>query len=199
MSNTNRYVGDTVSADCRNADLNYRLDLRVITDTEKGPIEATTGEFASTKAITEGKLYNDKLRSVLAFKCHLNSLLKKLLYLPQSQASEVHMPILQIMGQNISLCVLSLIDKQVYSVQNTLDAEYPRTLAGIKTEGIRKIIDLLGQVEYMMDGIEKNMKNYSHNTNSKMKGIIGKGKCIRQFETEAWTSSVQWDTYIFDE
>lgn len=94
--------GDIVSVESRNVDLNYRLDLRMITDTEKGPIEAATGEFARTKATTEGKLYNDKLKSVLTFKCHLNSLLKKLLYLPQHQASKVYIPILQIMGENIS-------------------------------------------------------------------------------------------------
>lgn len=102
---------DTVSVDCKNVDLSYRLDLRIITDTVKGPIEAATGEFASIKAITEGKLYNEKLKTVLASKCHLNSLLKKLIYLSQIQASKVHMPILQIKGQNISLYVLSLIGK----------------------------------------------------------------------------------------
>ncbi|RCI06683.1 hypothetical protein CU098_013776 [Rhizopus stolonifer] len=102
---------DTVSVDCKNVDLSYRLDLRIITDTVKGPIEAATGEFAN--------------------------------------------------------------------------AEYPRTFAGIRTGGIRKIIDLLGQVEYMMDEIEENMKSYSRNTNNKVKDIISKGKHIRQFEAEA--------------
>jgi hypothetical protein len=72
--------------------------LRVIADTEGGSVEAVTGEFASTEATNKVKLYGDKLKSVLASKYHLNSLLKKLIYLPQSQASNVHMPILQIMG-----------------------------------------------------------------------------------------------------
>ena len=139
--------GDTLSVDCKSVDLKYRLDLRIITDTEKGPIEVTTGEFASTKKITEGKLYNDKLKSVLISKCHLNSILKKMEFIPENQVRKVNMPILQIMGQNISLYALTLIDKQVYSVQNVMDAEYLRTIRGVRIGEVQKILDLLEQLE----------------------------------------------------
>lgn len=190
--------GDTISIDCKNEELKCRLDLRIITDTEQGHIEATTGEFASTKATINGKLHKDKLKSVLVSKCHLNSLLKKLLYLPQNQVSKVYIPILQIMGQNISLYAFSLIDKQVYTVQDIMDAEYPRTLVGVRKGGINKIINLLEQVEYMIEEIEEHTKSYSRNTSNKMKDILGKSKHIRQFETEKWTSSVIWDPRVLD-
>jgi hypothetical protein len=139
--------GDTLSVDCKSVDLNYRLDLRIITDSEKGPIKITTGEFASTKKITEEKLYNDKLKSVLISKCHLNSILKKMEFIPENQIRKVNMPILQIMGQNISLYALTLIDKQLYSVQNIMDVEYPRTIRGVRNGGVQKILDLLEQLE----------------------------------------------------
>ncbi|KAI7863152.1 hypothetical protein BDF14DRAFT_1973317 [Spinellus fusiger] len=191
--------GDTLSIDCKNSNLNYKLDLRLITDTEKGPIEAVTGEFASTKTTLGGKLYSDKLKSVLTSKCHLNALLKKLNYLPQSQVKNVHIPILQIMGQNVSLFVLSLIDKQVYSVQNIMSAIYPRTLVEVRAGGIKKLIDLLSQVEYMIEEIEDSIKNYSRNTSNKMKDITGNGKLNREFEVEAWVSNVEWDTAIIQQ
>lgn len=78
----------------KNLNLYYKLALCEIADIEKAPppFEAATDEFPSTKATSERKLYNDKLKSVLVFKCHLNSLLKKLVYLPQIQASSVPMP-----------------------------------------------------------------------------------------------------------
>ncbi|KAG2197718.1 hypothetical protein INT47_007952, partial [Mucor saturninus] len=33
-----------------------------ILDTEQGPIEAVTGEFANNKSTNQGKLYHDKLK-----------------------------------------------------------------------------------------------------------------------------------------
>lgn len=46
------------------------------------------------------------------------------------------------MGQSISLYTLSLIDKQVYAVQNVLDVEYPRALKKVRERGTNKIINL---------------------------------------------------------
>lgn len=43
--------------------------------------------------------------------------------------------------------VLSLIDKQVYVVQNITEAEYPRTLKEIRGGGIDKVLNLLGHVD----------------------------------------------------
>ncbi|KAG0732998.1 hypothetical protein G6F57_008523 [Rhizopus arrhizus] len=61
-------------------------------------------------------------------------------FIPENQVRKVNMPILQIMGQNISLYALTLIDKQVYSVQNVMDAEYLRTIRGAIRNNVQQHI-----------------------------------------------------------
>ncbi|CAO3657974.1 unnamed protein product [Rhizopus microsporus] len=57
----------------------------MVAGTERGPVEAAIGDFASDKA-TKRKLYHDKLKSVLASKCHLNALIEKLNFLSAGQS-----------------------------------------------------------------------------------------------------------------
>ncbi|CAO3699365.1 unnamed protein product [Rhizopus stolonifer] len=190
--------GDTLSVDCKSLNLNYKLDLRMVVGTERGPVEAATGEFASDKATTEGKLYRDKLKSVLASKCHLNALLEKLSFLPVSQVSNIRLPILQVMGQSISLYVISSIDKQVYAVQNVIDAEYPRNVKMVRDGGIAKILNLFEHVDYFIESIEEDIKNYSRDTSNKMKAITG-GSNSRKFKAEEWTSEVKWEPCFAEE
>lgn len=66
-----------LSVTCKDTNLNYKLDLRIITDTEDGLIEEVTGEFAITETTTRRKLYSDRLKSILCSECHLNALTKK--------------------------------------------------------------------------------------------------------------------------
>ncbi|KAG1442726.1 hypothetical protein G6F56_010950 [Rhizopus delemar] len=82
--------GDTFSIDCKSLGLESRLDLRIIMGSERGDCEALTGEFTSTKTTTKGKLYTDKLKSVLASKFHLNAILQKLTFLPSNQRIMLH-------------------------------------------------------------------------------------------------------------
>lgn len=71
------------------------IHFQLTVSTERGSVEAVTGEFTSDKATTEGKLYGDKLKSVLASKCHLNAIIEKLEFLPASKVSSIRLPILQ--------------------------------------------------------------------------------------------------------
>lgn len=48
----------------------------MVVGTEQGPIEAVTGEIANDKTTVQGKFHHDKLKSVLASKCHFHSLLE---------------------------------------------------------------------------------------------------------------------------
>lgn len=66
-------VLDAISELRRVEELNYRLDLRIIKDTERGSIEITTGGFASSKAATEKKFYCDKPKLILATECHYSA------------------------------------------------------------------------------------------------------------------------------
>lgn len=123
-------------------ELNYRLDLRIIKDAERGSIEITTGGFASSKAATEKKFYCDKPKLILATECHYNALLKRVTYLPHAQATKVYVPIVQIMGQSILFYSFSIIGKQVYAVPNIMDAEYPGTLDGIRAGSLKNLVKL---------------------------------------------------------
>lgn len=62
----------------------------MVAGTERGPVEAAIGDFASDKA-TKRKLYHDKLKSVLASKCHLNALIEKLSFLSAGQVSNLRL------------------------------------------------------------------------------------------------------------
>ncbi|KAG1455318.1 hypothetical protein G6F55_007139 [Rhizopus delemar] len=70
--------GDTTSAECRNMSLNLKLDIRTVTQLENGEISTFNSEFARPTAITLTKCYEDKMKSVLVGKAHLNSALPTL-------------------------------------------------------------------------------------------------------------------------
>ncbi|CAO3691096.1 unnamed protein product [Rhizopus stolonifer] len=55
-------LSDTLSIGIKSLKISYNLNLSMIADNEGGSIKAALGEFAST----EGKLYRDKLKLVLA-------------------------------------------------------------------------------------------------------------------------------------
>ncbi|KAI9252222.1 hypothetical protein EDC94DRAFT_526061, partial [Helicostylum pulchrum] len=183
--------GDTFSVDCRSLNLDYRLDLRIILGTEKGDVEALTGEFASTRTTTEGKIYNDKLKSVLASKCHLNALLGTLIFLPENQVKNICISIIQIMGQNLSLYALSLVEKEVYTVQNIMNVEYTRTIKKLRG-GVDKIITLFSHVDHLIENLEEKIGEFSRDTSNKMKSITGRGRQSHKFKVEEWTSEVTW-------
>lgn len=67
---------------CKNVGLRFKLDLRVlILREDKTAVDGATGEIA--RKATKTKLYADRLKSVLATKCHLNTFLKSLRYISE--------------------------------------------------------------------------------------------------------------------
>ncbi|GAA5796334.1 hypothetical protein HPULCUR_001704 [Helicostylum pulchrum] len=135
--------GDTFSVDCKDVNLDYKLDLCVIAD----PVEAVTGVFASAKDSACGKYYRDKLKSILVKPSH-----------------QFRVPILQVTGQNISLYVFSSIDKQIYSVLNVMDIKHPRNYRKIRDGGIDKILTLFDHVDSFIARMEEEIKGYSRDT-----------------------------------
>lgn len=123
------------------ANLDFRLDLRVLVPTEKGRIEAATDEIASCKTTITSKLYGDKLQSVLASKCHFNHLISKLRSIGPHKLKTIYIPIVQIMGLSCTVHALSLADKQLYFVQNVLAFEFRRTYHELQANGIGKILN----------------------------------------------------------
>lgn len=104
-------------------------------------MDTTISEFAKRKATNKKKHYSDKLKAVLASKCHLDHLLSIIKYLPSHKIKSVHMPIIQVMVLNCHIYSLSLVDKNVYVLQDIYSITYPKTLNAIKTGGLKKLVD----------------------------------------------------------
>ncbi|KAI8329001.1 hypothetical protein BC941DRAFT_443976 [Chlamydoabsidia padenii] len=185
-------MGDTLSVDCQKMNLNLRLDLRMILNTEQRDIEAMTGEAASRRPTSASKLYNDRLKSTLATKCHLNKLLSHLPYIPPSKVSSIYIPIIQIMGLICTIYALSILDKQVYGVQVVSEFVYPRTTNEIRNDYIGKLLTGLHQVNVMMGSLENALANYSRDTSNAMKSITGNQKSRPLININSWTSEVIW-------
>ncbi|KAI7847683.1 hypothetical protein BDC45DRAFT_451461, partial [Circinella umbellata] len=60
----------------------------------------------------------DKLNSVLTSKAHLNSILNTMKFMTSDIIKKVNMPIIHIKGTECYIYSLSLVDKQVYCVQD---------------------------------------------------------------------------------
>ncbi|CAO3588499.1 unnamed protein product [Absidia cylindrospora] len=183
--------GDTLSEDCKRADLNLRLDLRITVDIGGPTLETVTGDAASRRGTTTGKLYGDRLKSVLATKCHLNRLIKYLQYIPLNKLKSIFVPIVQVMGMNCSVLAMSIIDKNVYAVQTISDMTYPRTLSEIRDNEIGKLVCSLQNVESMMEGLQQAINQFSNDTRNKMKMLTGGNKDPRPLlDLNEWTSEV---------
>ncbi|CAO3652529.1 unnamed protein product [Mucor hiemalis] len=106
--------GDTMSSACKNINLRFKLDLRPLVWKEDPAIfDGGTGEVA--KKATTAKLYSDRLKSVMATKCHLNEFLTSATYLKESIVTEVRFPVVQIMGLDAHLCTMRLKAKNLTS------------------------------------------------------------------------------------
>ncbi|KAI7852097.1 hypothetical protein BDC45DRAFT_514304 [Circinella umbellata] len=81
-------------------------------------------EVANHSRTTSSKLYNDKLKSVLASKCHLNTLLNKLDNLNFITLQGVYIPIVQILGLSVAIHTLSIIDKNFTSYKKLQNSRF---------------------------------------------------------------------------
>lgn len=117
------------------------MDLRIIVNIEQEKHEVATAELAKPRSTIESKLFNDKLKLVLVTKCHLNSVLKTMPYIPKSKVKDVKVPIVQIIGLTCHVQALSLTDKGVYLLQDVYSVDYPQTHAQVEAKGLQKVIE----------------------------------------------------------
>ncbi|KAI9262219.1 hypothetical protein BDA99DRAFT_70653 [Phascolomyces articulosus] len=191
--------GDTLSFDCMDESLPFRLDIRMILEAEKKTVEAATAEIASHSRSISSKLYNDKLKSVLASKCHLNALLKKLDHLDSTTLQDVHIPIVQVLGLSVTIHTLSMIDKKLYLLQKVTKFVFPRTLKDIRKGGIDKVIAGLYQLKKMIEDLGDVVKECSRDTSDKAERITsGRKNKIKKFDIDEWISKVDWDSSFSD-
>ena len=135
-----------MSKPCKNLNFRFKLDLQLLVWKEDRPVfDGGTGEVA--RKATPSKLFSDRLKSVLATKCHLNSFLKEATYLKESDITEVRFPIVQMMGLDAHLCVLKLNGRKSYVLEEVCAFPFPSSLGGIRTGGIENLIKGLSNIE----------------------------------------------------
>lgn len=114
-----------------------KLDLRIIVNSMTKTINASNREMARAKVASSSKHYNDKCKAVLAAKCHLNSIVKSIRNLPTRLIKITYIPVIQIIGLNRHVCLLSLIDQNLYVVEKVIEINYPRTYHEPSQSGIK--------------------------------------------------------------
>lgn len=88
MYNDNNHFcrGDTISRHLSVSNLYFKLDFRIIVkDFDNNEFDITTGELARHSSTTQSKMYRDFLKSALTTKVHLNTILKRMPYIPEKQ------------------------------------------------------------------------------------------------------------------
>lgn len=140
------YSGDTMSEVCMSMSLRFKLDLRLLVWKEDAAIfDGGTGEVA--KKTEPSKPFSDRLKSVLATKCHLNDFLNSATYLDESNVTEVKFPIVQLMGLDAHLCTMRLDAKKPYVLEEVYAFPFPSFLHGIRSGGIENLINGLSKIE----------------------------------------------------
>ncbi|KAI8339231.1 hypothetical protein BC941DRAFT_350584 [Chlamydoabsidia padenii] len=185
--------GDTVSLDCKAADLDLRLDLRVVLKSQQEDLEAMTGEAASRQATTSKKLYTDRMKSVIATKCHLNKLLTQMPFLPPRETKLLYMPIIQIMGLDCSIYAMSLVDKQLYAIQKVAQLKYPRTVRELRQGELKKLVQGFECISMMMTDLKATLAEYSRDTRDKMNMAVNGRKKQTTSMMKDWISGVIWE------
>lgn len=131
---------------CKRMNLRFKLDLRLSVWKEDAAIfDGGTGEVA--KRATAGKLYSDRLKSVMATKCHLNDHITSSTYIKENMVTQVRFPVIQIMGLDAHLCVMKLKSKKSYELEEVCSFPFPVSLSGIQSGGIENLINGLSQIE----------------------------------------------------
>ncbi|KAI9467606.1 hypothetical protein BDB00DRAFT_303074 [Zychaea mexicana] len=126
----------------------FNLDIRVLATNYTTHIEAATGEVAKVAAVTETKLFQDRLKSVLVSKAHLNSILKKMPNITEDMVKSIQVPIIQALGTTCFVYSMTLIDKKLYTLQEVCDFRYPRTYADLRDGTI--LLKLLRSLDLVM-------------------------------------------------
>lgn len=96
-----------MTSPCKKSNLKFKLGLRLVIFNEKEIIiDGLTGEV--TKRATKKKLYDGKLKSVLATKCHLSNFLKSVPFIFSTSIKKVDVPSIQIMGLDVHVYLLKM-------------------------------------------------------------------------------------------
>lgn len=135
-----------MSQACKSKNLRFKLDLKLLVWKEDAAIfDGGTGEVARTA--TPRKLFSDRLKSVLATKCHLNHFLESATYLDEAIVTQIKFPVVQMMGLDAHLCTLRSDGKKSYVLEEVCAFPFPVSLSGIRSGGVENLINGLSKIE----------------------------------------------------
>lgn len=113
-----------------------------------------TGEVGRTNS--KGELYGDRLKSVLATKCHLNNLLCAMPYLDAKTAKSICISVVQILGLNTHVFLSKLANRGMHTFQEVCSFQFPVASNSVK-DHLKEIFVGLSLIEV------KNKRNCFHN------------------------------------
>lgn len=119
------------------------MHIAVLND-EEVVVDGLTAEVAKTA--TKSKLYHDKLKLILATKCHINNFLASVPYIKADQIKKLKFPIIQIMGMNLHVYTLRLAYRGTYVLEDLCDFSFPTGFISLREE-VEKMIDGLSMIE----------------------------------------------------
>lgn len=138
--------GGTISNSCKQEEHRFKLVLHLLVLPDEESILDTCNAEMARKANMK-KVYQDKLKSTIAPKCHPNAFLKQV---PQMCARDVplrKMLILQIAGFNGRLSVLALSKEKEYSLDEVSSFCFPRSLTQIQQGSLENLINVLASID----------------------------------------------------
>ncbi|KAI8642310.1 hypothetical protein BD408DRAFT_432420 [Parasitella parasitica] len=188
MASINRR--DSISDPCPKKSLKFKLDLRlVLFSHEEVIVDGMNGEVA--KQATKAKLYGDRLKSVLATKCHINNFLATIPYLDVASVKKILFPVIQIMGLNVHVLILRLGNKSIYVLQEIATFRFPTTTVKIK-DNLKEMIDGLALIETLIDNLKRIYETSQLADEDTMERIVNETRKIKKFNSSSWISEVVW-------
>lgn len=114
---------DTISSSCKESNLAFKLDIRIISEKDILEVDVMNEEVASVSQSNRGKHYKDALKLALSAKQHLNTSMSSLNPTPKELIA-IKLPIVQIMGLNCHISCINIVDRNVYVLQE-IDMAFP--------------------------------------------------------------------------
>lgn len=132
--------GDTVALRCKKSKLMFKLDVRILAEKDGTEFDLANGEIASVSGSTKSKYYKDALKLALSSKQHLNHILSSLPNITAEEIASIKLPIIQIMGLTVHISCLSVVDKNLYVLQDVYSFNYPKNIKEIKGGAIGRMM-----------------------------------------------------------
>ncbi|CEI94269.1 hypothetical protein RMCBS344292_08483 [Rhizopus microsporus] len=170
--------GDTTSEGVKDAGMIIRMDLRLIVSgmsRQNEIIDAAVAEFSPK--VFKSKHYKDKLKTVLASKAQLNSLLKNYDYLDEESLKDIAIPFMTIMGLECEIYTLRLAANGLYVVDVIYTMNFPSSdemkLGGNMKNLIRGLYLVKDLCRDVIETNKKKKANLRKKTKRSQKGLRG--------------------------